>query len=205
MARDGRVAVWVGMWLSSWVLAPLGVYVTWKAMNDSAVFDKDRWMAAWRKLIGTRPERHVDYKEVIIDEVSDGEGYAALDRLGEAARFLLGAMRPADSCKGYWSGAFPMEEMRQFCEMTEETVSMLTNSRNQHLLALLPKIPVMRTLRVYRPTAHRTIGMTFAYFFPIGIPVWLYARRCYGNLRKELKLISQITSGEAGLKDVNKA
>ncbi|MDE6668724.1 MAG: LptF/LptG family permease, partial [Muribaculaceae bacterium] len=43
MARDGHWAVWAGMWLSTSILAPLGIYLTYKAMNDSAVFDKDRY------------------------------------------------------------------------------------------------------------------------------------------------------------------
>ena len=49
MARDGRWPVWIGIWLSTFILAPLGVYVTYKAMNDSAVFDSDRYKAFFRK------------------------------------------------------------------------------------------------------------------------------------------------------------
>lgn len=41
LARDGRWEVWQGMWLSSAVLLPLGVFFTYKAVNDSAVFNAD--------------------------------------------------------------------------------------------------------------------------------------------------------------------
>ena len=41
LARDGRWEVWQGMWLSSAVLLPLGVFLTHKAVNDSAVFNPD--------------------------------------------------------------------------------------------------------------------------------------------------------------------
>jgi len=52
MARDGHWIVWQGMWLSTAVLAPLGAYVTYKAMNDSAVFNPDAWRIAMQKLAG---------------------------------------------------------------------------------------------------------------------------------------------------------
>ena len=41
MARDGRWEVWEGMWLSSAVLLPLGIFLTYKAVNDADVFNKD--------------------------------------------------------------------------------------------------------------------------------------------------------------------
>ena len=49
MARDGRWIVWIGMWLSTAILAPLGIYVTYKAMNDSSVFDKDLYISLLKK------------------------------------------------------------------------------------------------------------------------------------------------------------
>ena len=41
LARDGRWQVWQGIWLSSAVLLPLGIFLTKKAVNDSAVFNPD--------------------------------------------------------------------------------------------------------------------------------------------------------------------
>lgn len=41
LARDGRWEVWEGMWLSSAVLLPLGIFLTYKAVKDSAVFNPD--------------------------------------------------------------------------------------------------------------------------------------------------------------------
>ena len=32
--------VW-GMWLSSFILTPLGIFLTYKAANDSALFDRE--------------------------------------------------------------------------------------------------------------------------------------------------------------------
>ena len=34
MARDGKTDVWLGIWLSSFALLPLGVFFTFKAVGD---------------------------------------------------------------------------------------------------------------------------------------------------------------------------
>ena len=40
-AREGVIDVWQGMWLSSFVLLPIGIFLTYKAATDSALFNKD--------------------------------------------------------------------------------------------------------------------------------------------------------------------
>ena len=37
MARDGKWIVWMGMWMSSAILAPLGYFLTYKSNKDSVV------------------------------------------------------------------------------------------------------------------------------------------------------------------------
>ncbi len=44
LARDGVWEVWQGMFLSSFVLAPLGIFLTYKAMNDSALMNADAYV-----------------------------------------------------------------------------------------------------------------------------------------------------------------
>ncbi|MBR5101810.1 MAG: LptF/LptG family permease, partial [Muribaculaceae bacterium] len=39
LAREGRWQVWQGIWLSSAILLPFGIFLTHKAVNDSAVFN----------------------------------------------------------------------------------------------------------------------------------------------------------------------
>ena len=42
-AKDGNMEPWFGIWLSSMVLAPLGLWLTWRAINDSPLFDWDTY------------------------------------------------------------------------------------------------------------------------------------------------------------------
>lgn len=46
MAREGIWTAFEGMWLSSAVLLPIGIFLTYKAATDSALFNPDAW-AKW--------------------------------------------------------------------------------------------------------------------------------------------------------------
>jgi len=50
MVESGVVEPWKGLWLSSMVLTPLGVFLTYKAANDSALFDLDAYKRRFNKI-----------------------------------------------------------------------------------------------------------------------------------------------------------
>ena len=51
MARDGKWIVWMGMWTSTAVLAPLGAFLTYKANKDSVVLNADAYVAWIKKIL----------------------------------------------------------------------------------------------------------------------------------------------------------
>lgn len=50
MAREGLWPVWQGMWLSSAVLLPIGVFLTYKAATDSGLFNPEVWLKVYERL-----------------------------------------------------------------------------------------------------------------------------------------------------------
>lgn len=52
MAREGIWDAWQGMWLSSFVLLPIGIFLTYKSATDSALLNADAYIIAYRKLVG---------------------------------------------------------------------------------------------------------------------------------------------------------
>lgn len=77
LARDGRWEIWQGIWLSSAVLLPLGIFLTYKAVNDSAVFNADAYKIFFRRLTG-KMKREMALKEVTMNDLDQS---AALDML----------------------------------------------------------------------------------------------------------------------------
>ena len=51
MAREALWPCWAGMWLSSFVLLPTGIFLTYKAATDSPLFNPDAWVIAWKKMV----------------------------------------------------------------------------------------------------------------------------------------------------------
>ena len=50
LARDGAVETPVGVFISAAVIAPIGVFFTWKAMRDAELFNMDQFTTWWRRI-----------------------------------------------------------------------------------------------------------------------------------------------------------
>jgi len=51
MAREALWPCWAGMWLSSFVLLPIGVFLTYKAATDSPLFNPEAWKIRMEKVL----------------------------------------------------------------------------------------------------------------------------------------------------------
>jgi lipopolysaccharide export system permease protein len=59
MVKANTLSPWPGMWISTIVLLPIGIFLTWKAATDSPLFDRDAYDRAWNRLRSLfRPHAH---------------------------------------------------------------------------------------------------------------------------------------------------
>jgi len=42
---------WIGMWLPLYIFLPIGIFLTYKAATDSALFDLDVYLSPFKKLM----------------------------------------------------------------------------------------------------------------------------------------------------------
>jgi len=56
MAREALWPCWAGMWLSSFVLLPVGIFLTYKAATDSPLFNPEAWEQGWKRFVATCKE-----------------------------------------------------------------------------------------------------------------------------------------------------
>ncbi len=71
-AKEGTWDAVYGMWLSSIILTPIAIYLTYKATNDSALLDTD-WYAGKIKLVTDRIEPITHKIKYIINKVRHGK------------------------------------------------------------------------------------------------------------------------------------
>jgi lipopolysaccharide export system permease protein len=193
MAREGHWNVYVGMWISTFILAPLGVFTTYKAMNDSVLFDKDALVNILRKALGLRRKRTPLFKEVIINEIVESRMLEMLADLRAAAeRMLAQVARPLGYTK-YWLYGVDADLLTQVAETTDLTVEYVSDYRDKRIVAELQDYPIVSRLWIYHPLPKRWMSWACIVVFPIGIPVWIAANFQYRRLRTDMKRIIATT------------
>jgi len=50
MAREGLWSTFAGMWLSSFILLPIGIFLTYKAVKDAPLLDAEEYSRIWNKM-----------------------------------------------------------------------------------------------------------------------------------------------------------
>lgn len=88
LARDGRWEVWQGIWLSSAVLLPLGIFLTYKAVNDSAVFNADAYKIFFRRLTG-KMKREMTLKEVFMNDIDPATALQLLEAFDSSFKAVM--------------------------------------------------------------------------------------------------------------------
>lgn len=192
MAREGKIAVWEGLWLSTAVLLPLGIFFTYKAVRDSAVFNKDAYMNAIRRLLGTNEVRNVEMKELVMNDMDASVAVEKLHSLTEAAQAYLDSRPKRMSYVSYWLHGYSRTELRKLIEQLEETVEYISNTREKLVVNKLSDYPILRSLWLYHPTGLKWVAWSAIVLFPIGLPVYLIGLKQQKDLRDELKRVIKV-------------
>ena len=187
LARDGRWEVWQGMWLSSAVLLPLGVFLTRKAVNDSAVFNPDVWLNFLRRFTGLHQTRKLEAKEVIINEVVPAVATERIEALKASCQQFLDRYPSRQSYLAYWQEGYDKPTIKTLAEEADSVVDYLSNSRDQMILNKAMDYPIIRQLLTYQPVGNKSLGTVLAALFPIGLPLWLIGLRHQKNLKRDIR------------------
>ena len=189
MARRGIWAVWFGKSISTAVLTPMAVFFTYKANNDSVVFNLDLYRTFFMKLLGLRLKRHVYAKEVIINDPDYIKNAETLRKINEeVTNYAHGhkLYRLPNPVKVFFIYE-PDHEIERINEVMEATIDDLTNTRDKVIMNELNNYPVVSTKAHTRPFEHRWMNITAAIIVPVGIflylRMWMFRLRLYRDLR----------------------
>lgn len=154
MARDGKVPVWEGIWLSSMVLLPLGVFFTYKAVGDSAVFNIDAYRNFFMRLRGKAMPRSLAVKEV---RMTDVEIPVALDMLKD---FSASVLKVEAGLKAKPKLLRPFDRGPSTLKVElNNLVDYLSNSPDIYVINLLNQYPFNPTYRNLHTVADTTAAL----------------------------------------------
>lgn len=186
LARDGHWVVWVGMWLSTFVLLPLGIFVTYKAMNDSSVFNADLYRDWIRRRLGLTESRHVPLKEVVINDIPQGLALAMAENLLVDSAGWLAVHTPRPGYSAYWDGAYSPAPIDRIGQGADRLVEIVSDSRDPVVIDRLNKFPVTRSLWILCPVSSPKTRKLLKWFAPAGFLLYLaalpYMRRVYREI-----------------------
>lgn len=137
LARDGKLEVWEGMWLSTAVLLPLGLFFTYKAVGDSAVFNIDAYKAFFRRLTGHHEARTLEPKELIMDEVDAARASQLIGQLEQE----ISAARRRYSELDFIRKRLISAPLRPVQQSLNTLIDYLSNARDPKVIALLNQYP----------------------------------------------------------------
>ena len=171
MARDGKWIVWMGMWTSTAILAPLGAFLTYKSNNDSVVLNADAYINWFKKIIGIRSVRHMFRKEVIIHDPDYDRIPGDLQQLSDDCRDYVARndLKHAPNYFRLWMNDKVDEEVEKINERMEALIDEMSNTRAMSLLTALNNYPVIPVHAHVRPFHNYWLNLACGVVFPVGL------------------------------------
>lgn len=191
MARSGSWNVWIGHTLAPMVLIPLAVFITYKACNDSMVFNADGWINFFHKALGLRTKRSVQGKEVIIEPPHYEDDKATLLRINKeviAYSRSHNLKSPPNVVKVFFKYQED-HEIERINEELEVAIKDLSNTRDMQVLHYLNQYPVLAVKAHTRPFDRRWLNIMAAIIIPVGMFFYFRMWRFRLRLLRDLKVI----------------
>lgn len=191
MARDGSWNIVYGMWISSAVLLPFGVFLTYKSNKDSVVFNAELYINFLRSIIGLRTNRHLARKEVIINDPDYEKTAGELEILREACREYArtSKLKSAPSYVDIFFHHTTDHRVEEISNRMEAIVEELSNSKDPRIIAQLNELPVIYVHAHTSPLDSKKANMAAGIFFPLGLVLWCRIWRFRFRLLRDMHQI----------------
>ncbi len=196
MARGGMWAVWFGKGLAPGVLIPIAIFVTYKANNDSVVFNFDLYRDLFRQMFGLRVKRHFFGKEVIINDPIYPEDAVRLQQITQKIRIYSKEhnLKTAPNVIKVFFKYRPDHEIERINQLLETVIEDLSNTKDKQILKDLNSYPVLAVKAHTRPFERKWMNVIGGVFLPTGIFFYLRMWRFRLRLLRDLRIIMQTNS-----------
>ena len=196
MAREGEWTVAFGMTISTWTLAPVAAFFTYKANKDSVVFNIDLYKQIVSRILGLRTKRNITRKEVIIEDpkyLLDAEMLKnisiAIERYGEEHHLL----RWPNPIKVFFHSGDD-HDIESINNVLETAIEDLSYTRNNYVLMKLSQFPVIATHAHTRPFQRKWLNAITGLFLPTGLFFYIRMIRFRIRLYRDLQHIIRVNN-----------
>ena len=194
MARDDNWTVWFGKWLGTAVLTPIACFFTYKANNDSVVFNIDLYKNVAIRVLGLRTKRYITRKEVIIEDpkyLTDAEilKNVSLEVDNYMAKHKL--LRWPNPIRVFFRAGND-HDIENIYSALEVAIEDLSYTKNNYVLTKLNQFPVIATHAHTRPFQRKWLNVITGLFLPTGIFFYFRMLRFRFRLYRDLQHILRV-------------
>lgn len=193
MAREGEWYIWIGSWLSTLVLTPLGIIFTFQSNRDSTILNVDALKTFFRMLLGLRENRNIPLKEVIIEDPDYTKDYGILSQFITITHKLRkeNKLKRMPSIRKVFFDNKESIVIEELDNNLESLVEEMGNSRNKKIIKLLNDLPIMAPKAIHSPFKLTWMNILSLIIIPIGAIIYIRAWRYRFRLLKDLITIEK--------------
>ena len=187
MLRNESIPIWLGMWLSNIVLFPVGIFLAYKANQDSSALNVEVYVIFFRKLFGFRGVRKVEYQELVIEEADYKVGALAVAQALKHTDALLQGPLFAGRIWSIWTRGAEQKKLATLSKELDDITESLRHTPSRLLVSKLCDLPLLPTrLSPFLPEEPRW-GRILGALLPISLPFGLFLSRVRTHLRADLR------------------
>ena len=197
MYREGEWSI-LGCWFSVMVLSPLSVFFTLKANGDSDLFQSDLIMEFIRYWFGTKVNRNIVRKDVVIN---DPDRQKCKEMLADIVTHSTSLEKSAllntvPDYRKLFFGSVDSTELTDLSLELEDLITELGNSRDRVELDMLNGFPILQSHGVQPPFAKEWANRMVGIVFPLGLlfelRAWLFTRKLKRQMSKTAQVAENI-------------
>lgn len=198
MGYNGEWPVWIGMWLSSFCLLPLGIWLTYEASRDSASLNMDNLTMRIKAIFKKNRTRELRIREFIMQPLSREK---ALERIN----FTLATLSKINQNHFFEKGRFSISSLLSLNSLylkgyyaVEKMINILLDYPGYTLPVKLSELPIWQKRFSFLIPSRKLLILFLVPIFPISLPIicYLYTKRRRQKRRLELlkQKIEELTS-----------
>ena len=197
MAAEGEWKIWIGAWLSTMVLAPMGLFFTYQANKDSGILKNDAIRDFFKKLFAISEKRNIQLKDIIIDTPDYNKCYEELNNIyKQAHRYKkTNKLKRLPSLKKVFFNEND-NVINSFNEKLESVIEELSNSKYRKIIIFLNEIPILSHTAIKSPFSKRWHNILLIIAVPFNIIIYIRSIRC------RIKLLIDLTKIEKRIKQI---
>lgn len=176
LAREGEWHVWYGVWLSTMILSPLGIFFTYKANKDSGIFNGDSIKSFFKKLFAIQEKRNITVKEVIIEDPDYNKCATKLQYIYNEIRLYKNKnkLKKLPSIKKIF---FTTDNaiLENINDRLEQVIEELGNSKERKVINSINTFPILSINGISSPFKNIWLNILSIVVLPLGIIIYLRA------------------------------